>query len=63
MPGARSTTSVCFICGLISAMRGSCRWVTNSPCASTTIQARSNSSPVSVSSISGSSTPAQDFTG
>ena len=38
-------------------MRGSCRCVTNSPSSSTTIQARSNSRPVSVSSASGSSTP------
>ena len=44
-------------------MRGNSRWVTNSPCASTTIQARSKSRPVSVSSASGSSTPAQDLTG
>ena len=63
MPGARSTSWSSLNAGWISAMRGSSRWVTNSPCASTTIQARSHSRPVGVSSACSSGTPAQDLTG
>ena len=63
MPGARSTVSSCLSVGWISAMRGSSRWVTNSPSSSTTIQARSYNKPVSVSSASVSEMPAHDLTG
>ena len=44
-------------------MQGSSRWVTNWPAKSTTIQARSNSSPVSISRLSVSATPPQDLMG
>ena len=54
---------VCLNWGCTRAMRGHSRWVSISPCSSTTIQARSNSSPVSTSSASGSSRPAQDLIG
>ncbi len=63
MPGARSTSSLCLSVQPMSAMRGSSRWLTNSPSLSTTIQARSNSRPVSISRDSSSATPAQDLTG
>ena len=63
IPGARSTTSWTFSCGRISAMRGNSRCVMKPPFSSTTIQARSRSSPVSVSSASPRSTPAQDLMG
>ncbi len=49
MPGARSTISEDLSCGRIKAMRGKVRWVKKCPCASTTIQARSRSEAVSVS--------------
>ena len=63
MPGARSTISEDLSCGRIKAMRGKVRWVRKCPCASTTIQARSRSRPVSVSTASCTSIPAHDFTG
>ena len=63
MPGARTTTSSVRICGRTSAKRGSSRWVTKRPAASTTIQARSRSSPVSINCASDSATPAQDLMG
>ena len=59
---AGSSRCACSV-GWISAMRGSSRCVTNSPAASTTIQARSRSKPVSISSASSSAMPAQDLTG
>ena len=63
MPGARSTISNCLSCGRTSAMRGNSRWLTKRPAASTTIQARSKSRPVSVNTASCTATPAQDLTG
>ena len=63
MPGARSTSSLPLKVGWTSAMRGSSRWVSMLPSRSTTIQARSNSSPVSTSKPSVKATPAQDLMG
>ena len=63
MPGARRIISSPFSVGWISAIRGSSRWVTSSPAASTTIQARSRSKPVSISSASPGVVPAQDLIG
>ena len=57
MPGARSTISALLSVGRISAIRGSSRWVTNSPAASTTIQVRSRSKPVSISRASSNLDP------
>ena len=63
MPGARSTTSEMRKLGWISAIWGTSRWLTISPCASTTIQQRSWSKPISVRVASCTITPAQDLTG
>src|SRR5881628_1074513 len=63
MPGARSSRSCVRKLGWISAMRGSSRWLTKPPVSSTTIHARSNSRPVSMSRLSSTAMPAQDFTG
>ena len=54
-PIGRSTTSDSFSCGRMSAMRGSSRWVTQRPCASTT--RRTLASPRRASSRTGSSMP------
>ena len=59
MPGARSVMPSTLSVGWISAMRGTSRCVMNCPCASTTIQARSNSKPVSISSASSTAMPPQ----
>ena len=63
MPGARRIISLSLSVGWISAIRGSSRCVTNSPAASTTIQARSRSKPVSISKASPGVVPAQDLIG
>ena len=63
MPGARSTRSLWRSVQRTSAMRGSSRWVSMSPAASTTIQARSNSSPVSITSASVTAMPPHDLIG
>ena len=63
MPGARSTSSEWRKAQRTSAMRGSRRCETKRPCASTTIQARSNSSPVSITTEASTSIPAHDLIG
>ena len=63
MPGARSTMSLVLSVGWISAMRGNSRCVTNRPLGSTTIQARSNSMPVSINNASVSAIPPHDLIG
>ena len=63
IPGARRIISSVFSVIRTSVMRGSSRCETNRPVASTTIQERSRSMPVSTSSPRSRATPAHDFTG
>ena len=63
MPGALSSSCPLRNAGWISAMRGSSRCETNTPSASTTIQARSQAQAGRLQLGPGSRMPAQDLTG